>query len=292
MRTAFKSQTCARAAQALFILLLFSAAASARTYHIARFNSNVHVDVDGSARVTEQISFAFSGQFQGVYRSIPVEYPGPNGTNYSLFVRVNSVRDENGTALKFEKHTTSGYLKLKIYVPGAVNTTRTVNIEYTVLDATKFFEDHDEFYWNVTGNDWEVPIESASASIYLPAEASGQLRAQAFGGIYGSKTQERCRVEGPVVVCETANPLPMHGGLTVDVYIPQGILHAPGSLTRAAWFLRSNPVLTLPVWAFVVMFTLWWLKGRDPNPGISVAPLYAPPEKMGPAEAGTLVVDR
>src|SRR5215471_4686450 len=117
MRTAFKSQTCARAAQALFILLLFSAAASARSYHIARFNSNVHVDVDGSARVTEQITFAFSGQYQGVYRSIPVDYPGPNGTNYSLFIKVTSVTDENATPLKYEKHTSGHYLRLKIFVP-------------------------------------------------------------------------------------------------------------------------------------------------------------------------------
>src|SRR5215471_3678621 len=290
--TQFARDCLHRVTMAALLLLLLSLPAWARSYHVAKFNANVHVDSDGSARVTEQISFAFSGEFKGVYRSIPVEYPGPNGTNYSLFVRVNSVKDENGAALKFEKHTTNGYLKLKIYVPGAVNATRTVNIEYTVLDATRFFEDHDEFYWNVTGNDWEVPIESASASIYFPPTASGQLRAQAFGGVYGSNNREQCSVVGEVVDCETAHPLPMHGGLTVDVYIPQGILHKPGSLTKVAWFVRSNPIVTLPLWALVVMFTLWWLKGRDPDPGMSVAPMYAPPDKMGPAEAGTLVVDR
>ena len=279
-----------------FVVFLFSlpvtAPAWARSYHLADFNSNIHVDPNGSAQVTEQISFAFVGQFQGVYRSIPVEYPGPNGTNYSLFVKVDKVRDQDNAPLKFEQHTSGGYLKLKIYVPGAVNATRTVNIDYTVLDATKFFDDHDEFYWNVTGNDSDVPIDHASAAVYFPAEASGQLRAQAFGGIYGSKEKEPCSVEGPVVTSETSDALPMHGGLTVDVYVPQGILHPPGSLTRATWFLRSNPVLTLPVWAFLVMFSLWWIKGRDPDPGMSVAPMYAPPDKMGPAEAGTLVMDR
>jgi uncharacterized membrane protein len=53
--------------------------------------------------------------------------------------------------------------------------------------------------------------------------------------------------------------------------------------------LRSNPILTLPLWAFAVMFTMWWMVGRDPDPGLSVAPMYAPPEKMGPAEVGTLI---
>src|SRR5215472_3574048 len=288
MKIALKSQAFLRTTWAVVILLLLSGPAWGRSYHLAKFNANIHVDEDGSARVEEQISFTFVGEFKGVYRSIPVEYPGPNGTNYSLFIRVNRVTDEKDASLKFEKHTKDGYLKLKIYVPNAVNTTRTVNIEYTVLDATKFFEDHDEFYWNVTGNDWEVPIDSASGAVFFPPAASGQLRAQAFGGVYGSNDKEPCSVEGPVVSCEAANPLPMHAGLTVDVYIPQGILHAPGAFTRAGWFLRSNPVLTLPLWALVVMFSLWWVKGRDPDPGMSVAPMYAPPEKMGPAEAGTL----
>lgn len=280
-----------RAVWVATLLLLVSAPLWGRSYQVAKFNANVHVDEDGSARVEEQISFAFAGQFHGIYRNIPVEYPGPDGTNYSLFVQVNRITDETGSALKFEKHTTNGYLRLKVYMEAA-NTTRTVNIEYTVLDAAKFFESHDEFYWNVTGNDWEVPIDSASASIYFPPSASGQLRAQAFGGIYGSNDKEPCSVEGEVVTCQTERALPMHGGLTVDIYVPQGILHKPSSLTKLSWFVRSNPIVTLPVWAFVVMFTLWWVKGRDPDPGMSVAPMYAPPDKMGPAEAGTLVVDQ
>jgi uncharacterized membrane protein len=271
--------------------LLLSLPAWARSYRVTKFNSNVHVDQDGSARVTEQITFAFSGSFQGVYRDIPVDYPGPNGTNYSLFIKVTRVSDENGS-LKYEKHTSGHYLKLKIFVPDAFNTSHTVNIDYTVLDATKFFDDHDEFYWNVTGNDWEVPIESASSYIYFPPEAAGQLRAQAFAGVYGSNTKAPCSVEGQAVSCETSETLPMHGGLTVDVFIPEGILHKPGTLTRAAWFVRSNPIVTLPLWAFAVMFTLWWLKGRDPDPHMSIAPMYEPPDKMGPAEAGTLVMDR
>jgi uncharacterized membrane protein len=286
-----KSRACGWTRWAAIVLLLLSLPAWARSYRVTKFNSNVHVDQDGSARVTEQITFAFSGQFQGVYRDIPVDYPGPNGTNYSLFIKVTRVSDENGS-LKYEKHTSGHYLKLKIFVPDAFNTSHTVNIDYTVLDATKFFDDHDEFYWNVTGNDWEVPIESASSYIYFPPEAAGQLRAQAFAGVYGSNTKAPCSVEGQAVSCETSETLPMHGGLTVDVFIPEGILHKPGTLTRAAWFVRSNPIVTLPLWAFAVMFTLWWLKGRDPDPHMSIAPMYEPPDKMGPAEAGTLVMDR
>lgn len=261
----------------------------ARSLRVAEFNSTIHVDDDGSAQVGEQITYVFTGQYQGIYRDIPTDYPGPAGSNYSLFIKVDAVTDENGNALKFGKKNSGGYLHLKVYVPGASNATRTVNIQYSISNATKFFEDHDEFYWNVTGNDSPIPIESASATIYFPADTNGELRVQAFEGVYGSSDKASASVEGSTAHIETIGPLPMHGGLTADVYIPKGLLHQPSAAAQAFRFVRSNPALTLPVWAFVVMFTLWWFKGRDPDPGISVAPMYGPPEKMGPAEVGTLI---
>jgi uncharacterized membrane protein len=278
------------AAQVLAVLLLvFNLPAWARSYHISKFNSNIHVEEDGSARVEEQITFVFKGEYHGIYRDIPVDYPGPGGSNYTLFIKLDSITDDSGNKLKYEKKTSNGFLHLKVFVPGATDATRTVNIAYSVANGTRFFEDHDEFYWNVTGNDWPVPIEQASALIYFPPEASGKLRAQGFEGIYGSSQHASASVTGPGVSVETTDPLPMRGGLTGDVYIEKGLLHQPSAITRFFRFIGSNPVVTLPLWAFAVMFPMWWMKGRDPDPGMSVAPMYEPPEKMGPAEVGTLI---
>jgi uncharacterized membrane protein len=272
------------------VMILAVVPAWARSYRVSNLSSTIHVDEDGSIRVSEKITFVFNGQFQGVYRTISVDYPGPRGSNYALQVRVASITDENGSSLKYDRKISKGFLTLKIYVPGATDTTRTVNIEYSVANATKFFEDHDEFYWNVTGNDWAVPIGKASATVYFPEQTSGALRVQAFQGAYGSSERAESTVEGPVATADAAN-LPMRGGLTIDVYVPKDLLKEPGRLTRAAWFLRGNPIVSLPVWAFAVMFGLWWFKGRDPDPGMSVAPMYAPPDNMGPAEVGTLIDD-
>jgi hypothetical protein len=68
-------------------------------------------------------------------------------------------------------------------------------------------------------------------------------------------------------------------------------LREPGAITRFFWFLGSNPVVFLPFVTFGVMFVLWWYKGRDPDPGRSVAPMYEPPPGISPAEAGTLIDD-
>ena len=47
----------------------------------------------------------------------------------------------------------------------------------------------------------------------------------------------------------------------------------------------------LPLITLIAMFALWWLKGRDLDPGMSVAPMYEPPPGISPAEAGTLLDD-
>ena len=257
----------------LALLLSLASPALARNWRIADFHSTVAIDDHGGASVTERITLVFVGQYNGIWRSIPVEYPGPGGTNYSLFLKVESVTDENERPLKHEISRDGPYKKVKIYIPGAVDTTKTVLISYSTPNAVRYFDDHDEFYWNVTGNDWPVPIDHSSAMVSLPDAAAGGLRAQAFTGAYGSTSREATAdVRGSHVEFETTNPLPMRGGLTVDVFIPKGILHRPGPLTRLGWFLRSNPVVFVPLWTLLVMFTLWYYKGRDPDPGRSVAP--------------------
>ena len=276
----------------LAVCLLSSSYAFARSWQITEFADNIGIQQDGTASVQERITLQFDGEWHGIHRTIPVEYPGPNGTNYTLFLGDISVSDEAGRKLKFESRRSGDFLDLKIPLPGAVNTTLTVRIQYIVRNGIRYFPDHDEFYWNVTGNDWPVPIEQASAFVQFPRQAAGSLRAQAFTGVYGSVAQDASsQVDDAQVMFETARPLPMRGGLTVDVYVPKGILHEPSSLTRVFWFLGSNPILFLPFLTFGVMFTLWHYKGRDPDAGRSIAPMYEPPAGMSPAETGALIDD-
>jgi len=278
---------------ALAASLLFPLPVAARSWRIADFNDTITIGGDGSTAVHERITVVFIGQFQGIHRTIPIEYPGPRGTNYTLFLNVTGVTDESGQKLKYESHTAGDFRDLKIYIPGAEDSTHTVEIDYTLRNAVRFFEDHDEFYWNVTGNDWPVPIDQVTALVSLPDAAAGSVQAQAFTGAYGSSQRAAtAEVKGSEVSFATTDPLPMRGGLTVDIFIPKGILRAPSSLTRALWFLGSNPIVFLPLLTFGVMFVLWWYKGRDPDPGVSVAPMYEPPAGFSPAEAGSLLEDQ
>jgi uncharacterized membrane protein len=274
------------------VCLLLTVPAFAREWRITRFNSNLNVAQDGTMTVNEHILVYFNGSFQGIYRDIPIQYPGPHGSNYTLFLNVTSVNDGLGHKLKYDSSVQGDYRHLKIFIPAAVNTTKTVEINYTVKNAIRWFDDHDELYWNVTGNDWPVPIDSAMAIILFPPGAVNNLRAQAFTGLYGSTEQNATvTVNGNDVHVATNGALDMREGLTGDVYITKGVLTEPSKLTFAIWFVRSNFIVLLPLWAFIVMFFFWWTKGRDPKADMSVAPMYEPPKDMTPAEVGTLIDD-
>jgi uncharacterized membrane protein YgcG len=276
---------------ALVAVLLFPSASAltTRELRIEDFHSEVIVMPDSSIDVTEKIQVHFlGGPWHGLYRSIPVEYVTPQGFNYSLFLNVKQITDGGGHSLKFDTSRERHYRKLKIYVPDADNSTQTISIEYTVSDALRFFEDHDELYWNVTGDEWDVPIHAASARIMLPTGTTN-IRANPFTGAYRSRAQDAdVEIVGNGVEVRTREPLRFHEGLTVAVAFDKGFVHEPTVLDKVSLFLRSNWPLILPVITFLVMFYVWWTRGRDPRLR-PIAAQYEPPDQLSPGEAGTLV---
>ena len=103
----------------LLSICCLSTPAFAREWHITRFVSNITVGQDGSMDVREYLVVDFRGEYHGIYRDIPIEYPGPHGTNYELFLSVTGVTDGQGQKLKYDSSVQNGYRHLKIYIPGA-----------------------------------------------------------------------------------------------------------------------------------------------------------------------------
>jgi uncharacterized membrane protein len=278
-------------AAGLFLTLfsLFVCAAPAKELRIEKFSSEIVVAPNGSIDVTEVITVRFiGGPWHGLYRSIPVEYVTPQQLNYSLFLTVKNIADSDGNKLKFEASRERHYRKLKIFVPNADNSTHTISIEYTVSDALRFFEDHDELYWNITGDEWDVPIQTADARIILP-EGTTNIRANVFTGSFRSTAHDAdVEIVGNGVEVRTRDPLRYHEGLTVAVAFDKGFVHEPTAFDKFSLFVRSNWPLGLPFVVFAIMFYLWWTQGRDPRLR-PIAAQYEPPDQLTPGEAGTLV---
>ncbi|HSA85240.1 MAG TPA: DUF2207 domain-containing protein [Nitrospira sp.] len=262
--------------------------ALARSLIIEQFHADLQVLASGELLVTETIRPRFTGVWNGLKRDIPVEYRTPQGFNYTLLLDLVSVTDERQAPLKYETARDRHYRTVKIWVPGAQDTTKTIVLTYKVVNGLKYFEDHDELYWNVTGDEWEMPIEAASARVVLPAGATG-VKALAFSGAYGVREQQAdVRITGPVVEYRMTRQLGFREGLTAVVGWDKGHLAEPSPSQIARLFLRSNWPLALPLGVFIGMWYLWYTRGRDPRlRSITVA--YDPPDSLAPAEVGTLL---
>lgn len=278
-------------AGAFFVLAaILVPAAGARELNIEHFDANIIVTPDGVTEVSESIRIRFIGSWNGLFREIPVEYVTPQGMNYSLLLSVKRITDESGNRLKYESSRERHYRKLKIYVPNATDITRTIVIEYSVSNALRFFEDHDELYWNVTGDEWDVPIRSATATVVLPDGATN-LRTNAFTGAYGSRAGDaETRVDGNRIYITTTQPLGYRQGLTVAVAFDKGVVREPSPAAQVIMFLQSNWPLAVPIVALIIMFWRWWTSGRDPRLR-PIAVRYEPPDQLSPGEVGTLMDD-
>jgi uncharacterized membrane protein YgcG len=288
-RALFKHRTLCLLAVLFLASFSLASPTSAKDRHLKKFFSEIVVLPNGSVDVTENITFQFvGGPWHGINRYIPIEYSGLRGLNYTLFLDVTEITDDTGAKLRFETGRERHYLNLKIYIPNADDTTRTISIHYTVSDALKFFDDHDEFYWNVTGDEWSIPIEFAGAHIVLPDGASN-LRAKAFTGAYRSSAHDAVvEISGTGVDVQTRDSLPIHEGLTVAVAFDKGAVREPSALSLLFRLLRSNWPLFIPIVAFFAMFWWWWTRGRDPRLR-PIAAQYQPPDNLSPGEVGTLI---
>jgi len=276
----------------LLLLALLAATAdravAQRSLVIERFDAAIRVEPDGTIDVTETITARFTGAWNGIYRSIPVKYRTAQGLNWTLGLDVLGATDGDGRPLRVEAGREGHYVKLRMWIPGAENARRTAVLHYRATNALRFFDEHDELYWNVTGDEWEVPIEAATARIELPSNASG-VRAIAFNGTYGSTAQDASvDIAGTGVRIAMPHALSFREGLTAVVGWDKGVVAEPSAVARTASMLRSNWPLLIPVPVLVGAFLMWRRRGKDPS-RLPVTVRYEPPEGLTPGEAGTLM---
>jgi len=293
-------RTCGRALLligALVFALGVDASAQGRSLRLRKFDALLAVHSDGSLDVTEQLTIAFTGQWNGINRDISLQHNTAQGRATRLAITIGYVTDESGQRLRVEEQRQDNgrTRRLHIYIPGANNADRQIIIRYRVANAIRFFFENssvgalDELYWNVTGNNWSMPIDSAHARVLLP-EGVTPTRTAVYTGALGSTSGDakidKVANEVDFTLLRGLNP---YEGMTVGVGWPAGhISSRPSEMQeRLAGVVRWCPLL-IPLLIFILALKAWEKHGRDPEEGSYVV-RYEPVEGASPAELGTLV---
>jgi len=294
----------------IFSFLSFFATVTVHAEIIRSYDSQITVQKEGTIEVKEKISYDFEYLYKhGIYREIPFLKKNADGKQYKMEIQISGVVDENGVPYEYSTSVVNQSVRIKI---GNANRTitgvHTYIISYTVSGAMTYFSDHDELYWNVTGDKWVVPIENASSTIRLPADiAIEDVKSSCFTGVAGSAlTNCKANIEQKSTTI-TSERLGSGEGMTVVVGFPKGHISVLkptlytafediwyGKLMLGLLFALLG-VLAL-IWYIILPIYIpikWYLTGRDPR-SESVRVWYDPPQtksgrKLTPAETGSLV---
>lgn len=259
---------------------------------ILDYRSDITVLKDGSMRVQETIAVNCQGNQirHGIYRDFPTTYRDAYGNRYRVgFVIERIQRDGVDEDYHLEKRSNGQRVYIgsqDVFVQPGLHT---YTITYLTDRQLGFFKDHDELYWNVTGNGWVFPIRQASARVHLPTGISDDaIRVEGYTGSTGSRQKDYTAAFDldHAVRFETVHPLGAYEGLTIVVSWPKGFVEEPTARERLGYFLRDNMIYIMLIMGLFGLFGyyLWaWNQvGRDPKKG-TIIPRYQPPDGLTPA---------
>lgn len=286
----------------VFVTTLFASGFSLTPHVFAQeaipsFDARIAVQENATIEVTERIEYDFGdAEKHGINRNIPFSYQAETET-YTANISSVLVTDDNGNPYPFTESRGNGELNLKIGDPDkTVTGTQVYVISYIVEGPFLYFDDYDEFYWNVTGF-WDRSIEKASVLVDLPRGAQ-TLSAACYKGLDGSKTP--CDDDERLVNVERAGytaraeKLNTKEGLTVAVAFPKGVIteaKKPWESGKKLSALSFVP-FAVPLSVLLYMLYLWNTRGRDPKGRGSVVTQFTPPPDFSPSLAGVVYSER
>lgn len=275
----------------LSLLLLLLAVTAHADERILDFHSQIIVHGDGSLLVTETIRVRAEGQQirRGIYRDFPTDYEDRYGNRYRVdFTVLEVLRDDRSEDYHSERKGNG----VRVYIGNANRQLRPGEYSYTLSYRTDrqlgFFADHDELYWNVTGNGWSFPIDHAGADIQLPPSlADSTLSIEAYTGPAGATGRNYLAQAGAAAAqFETTRPLGAGEGLTIVVGWPKGHVQEPTQQEQLRYLLDDNRELLVAGGGLLLLtfyyLMVWHRVGRDPVAGV-IIPQYEPPAKFSPA---------
>lgn len=285
---------------------------AAENWDIQSFSTDIVINQDASILVTEKIVVDYSReQHHGIFRLIPFNYEDEKGVKSSIAMNIVSVTNEDGRPWNYEVTEEGNYYNIKIGdADRYLKKVATFTIRYQAWGAIGYFEDHDELYWNSTGDKWGVPIKKAEATILLTSTQDKKtLQTKCFTGKSGSKNQNctSTLINGKTFQYATTKALNAEEGLTIVAGFPKGTVSAtpampPENVRNDYGFIQPAKPLTtadlisqnwgfgLPILATLILFILWYTKGRDPQASrTTIMPIYTPPDNLTPTEIGALM---
>lgn len=291
---------------AFAVFFLFAGSTSAQNvqnFVIDDFSASYNLSKDsdgvGQLEVTETITAVFPNfnQNRGIERAIPKKYK-----DNSLKLQINGVKDSDGNPWNYTTRNVNDNLVLRIgdadkYVLGE----QTYIISYKVSNVITFFDDHDELFWDINGDQWKQTFNNVSTSFTFDSSLSNSILPDkvCYTGSFGSTekdcaTNETNGVSGIIVDVATTKPLSPGETLSTAIGFQPGTFSKPPT----DWFALISKLviislsILLPVATLIFVVHKWTKEGRDSKGRGIIIPEYKAPKGMNPVLAEMVLTEK
>ena len=263
-------------------------AAQTDNFTITKFDAEYSLGRDGENRSTLAATWRITANFppnqnRGIATIFVKKYDN-HPTSFSL----QSVTDEQGKTLEYNWNGDELRIgKKDVYVQGE----KTYVIKFTQRDVTKHYDNtgRDEFYWDVIGNEWRVPMENVRVSVKFDESLQAARRGEAFCYVGKQGSRQRCNVNGDKSeIVANGNRLDRREGITMAVGFTGGTF-AGYQETLIEKFIKiwSTVQVVVSSLTAVLILLLIWRYRRLFGRYSELKPI--PPEYLPPKQASVMM---
>jgi uncharacterized membrane protein len=282
----------------IFLIVLVSTPVAARDYTLESAEIEVIVDSDGVVRVTESITYSFSGSYREVFRQV---YPPPG-----VSIEVQHISCSPEPCQSRVDNIPGGY-ELVGVLPKPTPPRITFTMSYNYYRGLKVYDDVSELHYQLWGDQWEKPLGWMKATIHLPPGST--LNSQYW--LNPSSFTRSDTIVGDKIIVET-NSIPSQTWFELRAIIPRisnpnrdkvTIIEQPGleeikKIEQEHLKRQSKAeklpfiVWTLAVMALIIPFYIYYQFGREPE--IAYQGIYErePPNDSKPAAVNAILTGK
>lgn len=291
MTTATLAQRLTQSARWLFsvllVWLLWCGVASAE--QITSFVSDITINADSSVLITETITYDFgTAEKHGIFRNIRETHPQPASAWYKdryIDYELQLVTRDGQP----EPYTLQRYDGLSVKIGDANKTItgkHTYIISYLARGILAEYPEGTELYWNVTGDEWEVPIRNVVVNV----KGEGGVRLlptfACYAGSQGATAS--CTDKSAGVGTSRFTQTTLHAGQQLTI-----AQRLSGVISNPQERLNSTLLLVLGIGAWFIAFGVWLYRWRFKyRTSRTVIPQYEPYADFKPMFTGVLFDNR
>ncbi|MFL6062765.1 MAG: DUF2207 domain-containing protein [Marmoricola sp.] len=269
-----------------------SSDATGETSRITTYESDYDVKANGDLNIVERLTVDFPVERHGIFRLLDTR---DRNDAKNRFIPEDITVSRDGSPEHYEvKDTDRGrFRNIKIgNADTLLSGEHVYRITYTIKGALSKGGGGTQFYWNLIGTGWTMPIDASDLTVHLPAPAEN------VACFIGAGTSDPCapQGEGTTTLRVRTGPLAPNTSVTLGTNLA---IPAP-SLNTLPWSNKLDPVLGQHPVLLGVVLVLALVLGllgamlsfstREKQPPYPL--MYAPPEGIGPAQAAYLLTEK